>query len=136
MGVRTVLTKLYFRKIIKTKEFYVKKLFILILLFTILTASPLFAKEPEDIFPYFLFMLVERHEEIETLAMPNVEFLVVPGMDDAAYMITFKSAEDINIFLAALRKEDIPNGTFPGDNLRLLLFHSDLLYFILDALCD
>ena len=113
-----------------------KKLFLLILLFTILTASPLFSKEPENIFPYFLFMLVERHEEIETLAMPEVEFLAVPGMNEAAYMITFKSEKDINIFLTALRKEDISNGTFPGNNLRLMLFHSDLLYFILEALCD
>jgi len=111
-----------------------KKLFLITLLLTILLASPLFTEEPGNIFPYFLFILVDRHEEVKTLAMPEVEFLLVPGMNEAMYMITFKSAEDANVFLAALQKENIPNGTFPENNLQLVLFHSDLLLFILDII--
>ena len=107
---------------------------LVILLLTILLASPLFAEEPENIFPFFLHFLVERNNELGALAMPEVEFLVVPGMNEAAYMLTFRSAEDTNIFLAALRKENVTNGTFPGDNLRILLFHSDMLFFILEEL--
>jgi len=108
---------------------------VIILILICLTAIPdLFAEEPEDIFPYFLFALVERHQQLHTLTMPEVEFLTVPGMDEAASMIIFKTAEDARVFLNAVKSENIPNGTFPNEDRRLLLFHSDMLRFILKVI--
>jgi hypothetical protein len=108
---------------------------LLVLLFAGLLAVPaVFAQELPNVFPLFLAKLVERHEEIGTLSMPNVETLTAPGFeDDAVYMASFKNPQDAGVFLNALNKENIPTLTFPNDELRIGLFHTDLLAFLMKA---
>jgi len=113
-----------------------KKTVIILILINILTASNLYAEEPSDIFLYFLFALAERHQELQTLTMPEVEFLTVPGMDEAANLIIFNTAEDARIFLNAVNSENISNGTFPNDDRRILLFRSDMLRFIVKVISE
>jgi hypothetical protein len=91
-------------------------------------------QELPDVFPLFLAKLAQRHEDVKTLAMPNVEALTAPGFEDeAVYMAAFKTPQDARIFLSAIRKENIPTLTFPNDELRIGLFHSDLLIFLMKA---
>jgi hypothetical protein len=94
----------------------------------------LFAQELPNVFPLFLAKLAEWHEEIGTLAMPDVEIFTAPGFEDeAVYMASFKTTEDARVFLNALKNEDIPDLTFPNDELRIGLFHTDLLVFLMKA---
>ncbi|MDR0472975.1 MAG: hypothetical protein LBH43_04835 [Treponema sp.] len=82
----------------------------------------------------FLAKLAQRHEDIKTIAMPDVEALTAPGFEDEAlYIVVFKTPQDAGIFLNVLTKEDTPNPTFPNDKLRIGLFHSDLLVFLMKA---
>jgi hypothetical protein len=61
------------------------KKIVLFMLFACLLAVPvLFAQELPDVFPLFLAVLAERHEEVEILAMPDVEILTAPGFEDEA----------------------------------------------------
>jgi hypothetical protein len=91
-------------------------------------------QELPDVFPVFLAKLAQRHEDIKTIAMPDVEALTAPGFEDEAlYIAIFKTPQDAGIFLNALTKEDTPNLTFPNDKLRIGLFHSDLLVFLMKA---
>jgi hypothetical protein len=48
-------------------------------------------------------------------------------------MASFKIPEDAGIFLDTLNKENIPTLTFPDDELRIGLFHTDLLAFLMKA---
>lgn len=85
----------------------------------------------EKIFPSFLAGLVHRNKEVETLAMPEVEIMTVPEIDNQAlYMIDFKSPKDAQTFLAALEKEDIPYITFPNNERRIALFYEDMHEFV------
>ena len=118
------------------KEKELKKITVILLIIGLLAGPALFAGEPENIFPYFLFILLERHGELESIAMPEIEFFTVPGMDDAAYMMTFKTPEDAHIFTDAVQRENIPSGTYSEDRLRLVLFQTDLLEFILEAIVE
>jgi hypothetical protein len=100
----------------------------------LLAAPSVFAQELPNVFPLFLAKLVERHEEIGTLSMPAVETLTAPGFEDeAVYMTYFKNPQDAEDFLNALKKENIPTLTFPNDELRIGLFHTDLLTFLMKA---
>jgi hypothetical protein len=91
-------------------------------------------QELPDVFPVFLTKLAQRHEDIKTITILDVEAHTAPGFEDEAlYMAVFKTPQDAGIFLNALTKEDTPNLTFPNDKLRIGLFHSDLLVFIMKA---
>jgi hypothetical protein len=66
--------------------------------------------------------------------MPEVETLSAPGFEDEVlYMAAFKTPEDSRAFLSALSEENIPRLTFPGDELRVGLFHTDLVLFLMKA---
>jgi len=106
-----------------------------ILLFAILIpAVTLSAQAVENTFLFFLSTIVERHEELKTLTMPGFEIHTVPDIDDeAVYDLTFSKTEDIECFINALEKENILYGTFPNAELRLILFYSDLLPFLMKA---
>ena len=87
--------------------------------------------ESDKLFPAFLHHLVKRHGELKTLAMPGVEVHTAPGYDDEAlYLLTFKTTEDVSIFIAALKEENIPYLTFPKNELQVGLFYSDMVKFI------
>ena len=87
--------------------------------------------EPDYLFPVFLHHLVKRHEQLKTLAMPDVEVRTAPGYDDeAVYLLTFKTTEDVSIFTAALEEENIPCGTRATYELQVILFYSDMVKFI------
>jgi hypothetical protein len=63
--------------------------------------------------------------------MPDVEILTVPDIDSKAlYLIDFKTPEEAEIFLNALKKENIPCGIFTDNDLRLVLFYEDMIVFI------
>jgi len=103
-------------------------------IFFSLSSQAAFAEELQNVFPIFLSKLVDRHEEIGTLTMPNVEMLTAPGFEnEAVYMTYFKNSKDAEVFLSILKKENIPTLTFPNDELRIGLFHTDLLVFIMKA---
>jgi hypothetical protein len=83
------------------------------------------------LFPAFLYHLVKRHEQLKTLAMPDVEVRTVPGIDDeAVYLLTFKKTEDVQFFIAALKEENIPYGTRSSYELQVILYYSDMVKFI------
>jgi hypothetical protein len=107
---------------------------LLILLLAILLAAPaLFSEELPNVFPLFLSKLIERHEELKTIAMPDVEVLTAPGFEDeAVYMAYFKTPEDRQLFYSALQEENIPY-LIPDDDKRIGLFHTDLLVFLMKA---
>jgi len=87
--------------------------------------------ELDKLFPVFLHHLVKRHEQLKTLAMPDVEVRTAPGYDDeAVYLLTFKTTEDVSIFTAALEKENIPYGTRASYEQQVILFYSDMVKFI------
>jgi len=110
-------------------------------LFIVLLAVPaLSAQEqkeeldPERVFLYFLFVLADRNEGLETMAMPDFEVLTVPGREgEALYMITFQTVQDTQAFITALKKDDIPYLSFPDKEQHLALFYTDLLSIIMKA---
>jgi hypothetical protein len=104
----------------------------LMLLFIALLAVPAMnAQDFERTFVVFLTGLVNRNEELKNLAMPDMETHTVPEMgDQALYVLDFKTEEDVNSFLSALKKENIPYGSFPEKKLRLVLFYDDMMAFI------
>jgi len=104
------------------------------LLFILLIAPLLDAQEFDRVFPSFLFILVEKNGEMGNLAMPDVEILTIPGEEnEALYLLSFNSPEDERLFYTILEKENIPHGTLQEAKPRLMLFHSDLLVFIMQA---
>jgi hypothetical protein len=108
-----------------------KTVLALILLACMPAGSALFALDFEAVFPVFLTGLTEKHEELKNLAMPDIDIRTVPEIDDqAVYLLDFKSAEDAVIFAKALEKENIGYGSFPDNELRLLLFYEDMIVFI------
>ena len=111
-----------------------KTQFLAALLFVLLAVSFLTAQEISNVFPLFLSKLVERHEELKTLAMPEVEMHTVPEEEnEAVYMLSFKSPEDGEFFTDVLKKENIPYGMIGENGMRIILFHSDLIAFIMKA---
>jgi len=96
-----------------------------------LAAIPALSAEEDDrIFPTFLYHLIKRHGELQTLAV--VEILTTPDMpDEALYLLTFKTAEDVQIFIAALNEENIPYLTLPRNELQVGLFYTDMVKYIL-----
>ena len=111
-----------------------KRKLLIVLFAYLLTVSFVFAEELQNVFPLFLSKLFDRHEEIATLTMPNVEMLTAPGFEnEAVYMTYFENSKDAKVFLEILNKENIPTLTFPNDELRIGLFHTDLLVFIMKA---
>ena len=87
-------------------------------------------QEYEDIFHRFLFKLVERHEELKILPMPDVEIRTVPGIEnEALYLLTFKSPENAQTLIDALKKEGIPYVTFPQKEQQVALFYQDIAIF-------
>jgi hypothetical protein len=87
--------------------------------------------EPDYLFPAFLHHLVKRHEQLKPLAMPDVEIRTAPGYDDeAVYILTFKTTEDVSIFTAALKEENVPYATRPKYELQVILFYTDMVKFI------
>ena len=90
--------------------------------------------DKEQVFLYFLFVLAERYEELETMTMPDFEILTAPGREDEALlMITFKTPQDAQTFTALLEKEDIPYLSFPEKKLQLAVFYTDALAVIMKA---
>jgi hypothetical protein len=87
--------------------------------------------EPDYLFPAFLHHLAKRHEQLKNLAMPDVEIRTAPGFEDEAlYLLKFKTAEDVPVFIAALKEEDIPYLSFPNNELQVALFYTDMVKFI------
>ena len=111
------------------------KRMVLFLLFAgLFTGKAVFAQSFQDIYNVFLLKLVERHEELGTLTMPEVEIKTVPGYDDeAVYITSFKTPEEAQTFAETLREEDIPFGITTGKEHQLILFYSDLIVFIMKA---
>jgi len=90
--------------------------------------------DKERVFLYFLFLLADRNEGVGTMAMPDFEVLTVPGREgEALYMITFKTAQDVQTFITALKKDDIPYLSFPDREQHLALFYTDMLAVIMKA---
>jgi hypothetical protein len=110
-----------------------KKLISILLLVILIPAVTLSAQVSYDeVFLFFLLMMSERHEEIKNINMPDMEIHTTDDFEDeAVFELNFKKTEDLDCFIAALKEEDIPYGTFPGNNLRLILFNSDLLIFLM-----
>jgi len=103
----------------------------LVIMFAVPTLS---AQELQNVFPFFLVKLTERHEELKSVAMPDVEMQTVPDFEgEALYMAVFKTSENARLFLAVLEKEDIACLTFPNDDKKIGLFHTDLLVFLMKA---
>jgi len=97
-----------------------------------LTVTTLSAQELQNVFLPFLAKLTERNEELKPVKMPDVEMLTAPDFEgDALYMAVFKTSEDGRLFYTVLEKEDIPCLTFPNDDKRIGLFHTDLLKFLM-----
>ena len=97
------------------------------------TAVPvLSAEEQEDrVFPVFLTGLVRKHDELKTLAMPEVEIHTAEGYEnEAMYFLTFRTTDDAQVFIAALREENVPFGTFPQREKQLVLFYTDMIRFL------
>jgi len=93
--------------------------------------------DKEQVFLYFLFLLADRNEELGTMAMPDFEILTVPGREgEALYMITFKTVQDTQTFIAALKKDDIPYLSFPDKEQHLALFYTDMLAVIMKAVLE
>jgi len=111
-----------------------KRIMLILPLAVLLAVPALCAEEIPDVFPPFLSKLTERHEELKTLAMPDVEILTAPGFEgEAVYMVYFKTPEDEQRFYAVLTEENIPCLTFPNDGKRIGLFHTDLILFLMKA---
>ena len=107
------------------------KLFLLGLLITVLASPVLYADEPDRVFPVFLTGLVRRHDELKTLTMPEVEIHTAEGYEDEAiYLLTFNTHNDYDIFIAALKAENVPYGTFPQRENQIVLFYSDMIRFL------
>jgi hypothetical protein len=113
-----------------------RKRFALIVLF-LSAAGNLCADLTSDMEAYFndfLGRLTAKHPALETLAMPEREVRGPPDGEDpmtAAIILTFASAEEREVFHAALRAEDIPLFTFPKDDRKIMLFGIDMMSFIM-----
>ena len=116
-----------------------KKIIAILLLTALLPLAALSAESSQDVFPdlflFFLSKLIERHEELKTIAMPDFEIHTLPDVEDEAiYVLTFNTQNDYEHFLDVLGKENIPYGTFPDrEQLQLMLFYSDFMVFIFRA---
>jgi hypothetical protein len=114
-----------------------KKAVVTLVLMAVMAVGAAFAEEPDidievshnDLFNLFLLRLVQRHEELGGLVMPDVEALTGPDFD-VLYCVYFETPEDAEIFCDVLIEEDIPCITFPDDDKEIWLFQTDLLYFI------
>ena len=110
-----------------------KTFFILSCVLIAAVAVPvLSAEEQEDrVFPVFLTGLLRKHEELKTLAMPDVEIHNVEGYEnDALYLLTFIKPDDVQVFIAALREENVPFGTLPQREKQVVLFYTDMIRFL------
>jgi len=106
--------------------------FISCVLIAVVAAPVLYAEEQEDrVFPVFLTRLIRKHEALKTLAMPDVEIHNVEGYEnDALYLLTFNKPDDVQVFIAALREENVPFGTFPQREKQVVLFYTDMIRFL------
>jgi len=97
-----------------------------------LAAIPLLAEEVDDqLFPLFLSELDRRQEQLKTVAMPAVEIRKTPEMpDEPIYLLTFKTAREVQIFTAALKAEYIFYSTLPQSELQIVLFYMDIMRFV------
>ena len=78
----------------------------------------------------FLGRLIEKHRELEGLAISSVE---IRGefVTAAALTLTFERPEEQKAFAAALEAEDIPYVSFPGDETKVLLISVDMMIFVM-----
>jgi hypothetical protein len=108
---------------------------LLILLCMILPAVHALSEQNfEEVFPVFLAGLTKRNEELKTLTMPDVEIVTIPKIDSQAlYIIDLQTPRDAQVFVAAQEKEGLDYGSFPDDELRLVLFYEDMIVFIFRA---
>jgi len=106
--------------------------FISCVLIAVIAATVISAEEQEDkVSPVFLTELVRKHEELKTLAMPDVEIHNVEGYkNDALYLLTFIKPDDVQVFITALREENVPFGTFPQKEKQVVLFYTDMIRFL------
>ena len=113
-----------------------KRIWRLALVLAFTAAGSTWADQNDDvlgIFNDFFGWLTAKHEVLESLAMPAAEVRGPPGTEDlvtqAVVILNFKKAEDQNLFVEALRAENVPFGSFPDG--RLFLFSVDLMIFVM-----
>jgi len=112
-------------------KFKKAKTILLGLLITINAAPFLSADDKDKVFTVFLTGLTRRHEALNTLAMPKVEVHTAEGFEDeAVYIITFKTPDNAQTFITALKAENIFFGTFPQKENQVMLFYTDMIRFL------
>jgi hypothetical protein len=106
---------------------------VLILVLAIAVTGPAVADLTGDVTGVlhdFLGRLIEKHQELEGLAISSVE---IRGefVTAAALTLTFERPEEQKAFAAALEAEDVPYVTFPGDEKKVLLISVDMMIFVM-----
>jgi hypothetical protein len=84
------------------------------------------------VFNDFLGRLTAKHTDLGGLAMPATEVRSPEGAEDitqAAVILSFEQAGDQELFVEALRAENIPFGSF--DDGGILLFSIDMIIFVM-----
>jgi hypothetical protein len=108
----------------------------LVLALALMTAGVVWADLNDDdvlnLFNNFLGRLVVKHEVLGGLAMPGTEIRSPPEAEElteAVVILSFEKPGDQELFVEALRAENIPFGFFPDG--RLLLFSVDMIVFVM-----
>jgi hypothetical protein len=110
---------------------------VLVLVLSLAAAGTVFGDITEEVMPLFnnfLGRLTAKHEALESLAMPGIEVRGAPGKEDitqTVVILTFKNPDDAEIFVTALRAENVPFGSFPERAGTILLFSIDMIPFVM-----
>lgn len=110
------------------------RIFLALFLFitSIVLAQNLGAQEFETVFNKFLTKFTERHEQLKTITIPDVEILTTPDREgDALYMLYFNNAENSKIFNEAVQKENIRLFIFNENETQIGLVYSDIALFLM-----
>jgi len=115
-----------------------KKIILSISFITLLASVTASAQEIQNVFPAFWAKLTERNEELKSLAMPDVKTIILSGFDDEdlyIYTVVFNTSDNAQVFQDVLTKENIyfSDLTFPDNDIKIWLYHSDLLAFLMKA---
>ncbi|MDR2143043.1 MAG: hypothetical protein LBP29_01580 [Treponema sp.] len=114
-----------------------KKIHILAVILLFAAAGTVSADFDDDVialFNDFLGRLTAKHETLKNLAMPGTEVRGIPGeesLTQAVILLRFESLQDTDVFVAALEAENIPYGSFPDDDRKILLFSEDMIRFVM-----
>jgi len=88
-------------------------------------------EEDEKLFPLFISELDKRHEQLKNVPMPAVEIRRTrESPDEPLYVLTFRTAREVQIFTAALKQEGILYSTLPRNALQIVLFNTDLMRYV------